>query len=993
MPLPFTTTKTGLASVLSNRRSKKKDPLESAIESNERSRSVLARLGQPDPTDKPSPSALERIFGVMDVPGAGVRSLVHNAVNNPTDSDVNPLAEMGKAFRGEQRLEGSHIAGDFGVQNKWAKMGVGLAIDILLDPTTYLTGGIGGAGKSAVTGVLDDLARGAKTLDQVLDAGKAAKYASEVEKAGSLVALPKAVSESLYDDVARAMGYKGGVKFAGIQLVDAPANVVGNKVKSLLRGKPESSMAKATEWFERAFIHDELTPLFREGNEVVKAFASRSRRRLSANLHVGELFADQIEGKIASLVPDPKVRALITKGIGEQFGKVENLVELSRGFQVLDAARKAGGSAAVKTASEALIDLRRQFFDPSAIKGSLETAGVSGDELTKALEGAKFVQSHFDDLLGKRGAAGLEARSLFGVTEGEGLPRSSGYVPGMEPWRYGRKEQAQAESLAEEVLGAKDLVSPEHRGLQFGTKRLGPASEQSKTFLTPKMRTEGVTVEDLARGVTQTDRLGIKTEMDIAALAGARTRKDTADIAFKQFSDDATRVLGDDPKLQDILTKSKDLFTQDEATKGFLRLTDKALNTWRKFATIYNFPMFPARNWLSNKFLMATEGVLDPDAIGIGLKLATGKGLDETFVLGALGKMKGADILDLARSRRVAVGQPEIAQLVGKTGSNLADRIGGKVNQVVEDSDRIASFVAGLRKGLDPDSAAELVDRALYNYAPDALTTFEQNVMRRLLPFYTFARRNTPHMAELLATKPGALTWVGHAKQVGEDVTGISSEEQPSYLRNLFAIPLPNGQMLSTGGVLPISDLERIAPQSPGEYAREQLTSLNPFVRDILIEFPLNKDIYRDTDIESYSGELRAAPDYVQLFDKAVRSVPVASKLWDRAKSVLGMDYKKRSSGESYLAMNPYAAKAMKDFMPWMSGVARGFGDSDTARFSQLTGVKLVPADTQDWERQKVYEDSDALGAALRRLRDRGEDTSSAKKSATLKHFIRRAKK
>jgi hypothetical protein len=71
----------------------------------------------------------------------------------------------------------------------------------------------------------------------------------------------------------------------------------------------------------------------------------------------------------------------------------------------------------------------------------------------------------------------------------------------------------------------------------------------------------------------------------------------------------------------------------------------------------------------------------------------------------------------------------------------------------IEDSFRGAAMNRQLRQGVAPEIAAENVNKLHFDY--DALTDFEKNYMRRLVPFYTFSRKNLPLQVETLLTQPG----------------------------------------------------------------------------------------------------------------------------------------------------------------------------------------------------------------------------------------------
>jgi len=977
---------------------KKIDPLQTILKSNQTSRGILASLGISDPTAKPSPSALERLFGILDIPGVAVRGVAHNIVD--PIKPVNIGAEVGKSFRGERRIEGADILSDVGVKNKWGKMLGGLAVDILLDPLTYVTAGIGGAGKASTTSTFSALVRGEETLDNVLDASKLLKYGDHIDEVGHLkdaVSLPKEIAASLYDDVAEALGYKSGIKFMGAKVIPAKTGEMGRGFKALLRGQNEKVptavndiLRPASELLERGFIHDELTPIYREGNEAIKAFVTTATRRRNAGIHVADKAAEALERQFKTLIPDERVRMLVSKGIGEQMGDTTSITAMAKAFdkkakvsKALEKAAQAGKPTDLlednlATAVHEISRMRYDFFDPAAVRRVLAEGGVPAADLDNVVDATASIQKHFEGILGAKREVGLEAKSRFGPGPGG---ESVGYTPGTDLWRPSAKEMRTTEGLATDVFGQADVVAPEHTQNIF-SRLTRPSAETSKEYPNIAFRRAGQTTEDLAKG--SAGGQGIRSEADIAVLLGRKAKQGYRDVAYKRYVDDITSVLGENEDLIATLEKSREFFTNDKATQGFLKAGDRGLNAWRKWATIYNFPMFPARNWISNKFLLSTEGIMDPTTISKAIQIAA-KPQDAaklTFKFGGR-TMNGAEWLDEAKKLRVYVGEPETLQLVGgslkgKSVIKKTEAFFGDVNQrLVEDSDRMAGYFAALNKGMDPEAAAILVDKALYNYAPEALTVFERNVARRLTPFYTFMRHNTPHMAELLVTKPGSLTWVGHAKESGEAATGIDAAMLPEYTKNLFSIPLPtdeeNPLLLSTSGILPLGDLERILPlQDPMEFGREQLSSVNPFIRDLFIEFPTNTDIYRAGPIESHKGEKRKVPDYIDAFDEAVDDIPVVDDAWDKVKSTLGIEDRTNASGDTYLAMNAYAAKAIKDFVPWMNSISRFVSKDEAALISQLTGLKSIPYEEEEFTRSKAYDERQTLSDEIARLRDMG---------------------
>ena len=126
---------------------KDKNSLASVVASNATTRAKMMALGlPPTPMTTSTPSALERIFGVLRTPATGVQSILHNFVD--TKRPVNPFEEMGKSFRGEDATNFGNITTDMGwkpasndVIGKVAKTAVDFAGEVVTDPITYLTGG------------------------------------------------------------------------------------------------------------------------------------------------------------------------------------------------------------------------------------------------------------------------------------------------------------------------------------------------------------------------------------------------------------------------------------------------------------------------------------------------------------------------------------------------------------------------------------------------------------------------------------------------------------------------------------------------------------------------------------------------------------------------------------------------------------------------------------------------------------------------------------
>lgn len=91
-----------------------------------------------------------------------------NAVKNVIDKTLVGGADLGgsiyKGLSGEEKVNGSDLAEKMGVTNKIAKFALGTALDIGLDPTTYIPGGVIARGIGTVAKPVGNLIKGAYDL-------------------------------------------------------------------------------------------------------------------------------------------------------------------------------------------------------------------------------------------------------------------------------------------------------------------------------------------------------------------------------------------------------------------------------------------------------------------------------------------------------------------------------------------------------------------------------------------------------------------------------------------------------------------------------------------------------------------------------------------------------------------------------------------------------------------------------------------------------------
>ena len=115
---------------------------------------------------------------------------------------------------------------------------------------------------------------------------------------------------------------------------------------------------------------------------------------------------------------------------------------------------------------------------------------------------------------------------------------------------------------------------------------------------------------------------------------------------------------------------------------------------------------------------------------------------------------------------------------------------GDRAASASDNFNRIGAYLNRIKKGDAPRAARALTDLTQVNYRPEAFTEFEREVVKRLVPFYSFTKGIAPLVAGDVLNRPAGL--------MGQSIRGINRASEPTedrhtpeYLRQSAAIPLP----------------------------------------------------------------------------------------------------------------------------------------------------------------------------------------------------------
>ncbi len=216
-------------------------------------------------------------------------------------------------------------------------------------------------------------------------------------------------------------------------------------------------------------------------------------------------------------------------------------------------------------------------------------------------------------------------------------------------------------------------------------------------------------------------------------------------------------------------------------------------------------------------------------------------------------------------------GIPKSAKNV-RAGAATPAALGAKFNQQAEFLNRMPMYVY-LRKhlGWTPEAAAQKVRDLQVDYS--ALSTFERDAMKRMVPFYSYMRRTVPMMLQQLAERPGGT----QAQVVRASNTGRSKGEfVPPYIGEGMSVKTGPDTYLSGSG-LPTdqyADLFAKGPTALGTIKRtaEKFMSMgNPYVKGPL-ELATGKNFFTGQDLaDSYRH-----PTGNVILNQAIHNSPIS---------------------------------------------------------------------------------------------------------------------
>lgn len=720
--------------------------------------------------------------------GAGLKEYGKNVVQGIASSVT------GVDYENERRSF-SDVAEKYGVENGIARFGLGLAGDILLDPSTYFGGAlIKGMLKLATTG--SNI--GVKAIGRL---------APETER-GLRIA-----SEGVKDAFGRAFKY-------GYRTSEGAAQ----DVLTFLSKEERAKLGLAT------------SNLNRLGTGVL---TKNQQEELAVNLISGK--RAEFEAREQGLKIANEVNKKLNRPLGENEGLDKDTISA-----VLKEAGQAGREATfrnisdptVKQVAEEQIERSKKIGETLGLENPYEVyfPFLKKDKLEGFLSqtsgirvGSEGYRKQFKNLLTNENIELDPAKAFFTREAQIATDRmTADFLHGFVR-RYGKKLD-DFENSDEALKAGFHLVKD--KGL-FG-KAVGYLNKYDTALLRDSLSPEFQTINMLAKA-SGFDALTSLFKRSVTGLFLPFHVRNFVSGQIQNFETLGPAALN--PKNIAVGQKIAYLMGKDsKLPNNTIRISGKPM----KFQQVMKpfVDRFSGDTFYNNDFLDAVKD-------GGALRQAE-KTLSKSAARSTLGFQKGNAL-----------------PLVGK--DSVPMRTARAVGQFIEHQQKATAYITALDQGKSIKEALKIAEMAGFDYR--ALTRFESQILRRIIPFYSFTRKNIGLQLRTLGENPQRINQVlRFFENIGEPISGDEEQNLPDYLKESIGIKLPDTpdglkQYISGFGT-PIEQFASLFGKNP---ILRAISQTNPILK-VPIELGIGKDSFRQRDLkEVYTAdEYKAAPQILK---------------------------------------------------------------------------------------------------------------------------------
>ena len=834
-----------------------------------------------------------------------------------------------------------------------------LIADIFLDPTTYLTFGAGGGAKIATkTGASITLTKAGTrefvSLSKKIGAEKARKEFAEI-----LVRNPNYIDKS-------------GLKFMGQTIIpkksfDAIGSTVKNTIvkvpyvdklgniaeKTVDMFNPLAKLSKDTEAGQFATKYNLFLKSTRaQEYRTIEAIAKAEKQYIKKH---GKEFAKNVSKYIEdedSLLKMPASMVDDVKRVGDEIISIQN--KIAKEELALGILKSTLGADKFVKAPKVVKNIVEKYTD-DIFTGAIKTA----DEFKKTLTRK---ESEALKNLYKQGNKKYTAGKIFNII-------SNSYITPDNYIRHVLTEKGR-KFLEKEGSFMNALPKPLRVKLRAGDMRkMGGTIDEINKVMRSKVggdlfepdafkalayrRGESIRAIETYKFLDEVK----KSSYAVKALPGEVSRNIDGIKYIRSTNKQLEGRLFPEPIVRE-LDKTVEFLTGDKATKELLSGYDKLLTFWKGSVTGW-FPAFHTRNFIGGTFNNWLSR-MNPKyyKMSVDLQRDLKKGGNKIWVSATGETFTSKQLIKIIEDSG-AINQPGMVDVMKKVedivGSTKMKQLGNYPKillEGVENNLRIPLFMDRfLGRGYSAADAAKDVFKFHFDYAPEGLTAFERNVMKRIIPFFTWTRNNIPLQIEQMIKQPGKYAMFPKLQQ---DIGGKIGEEEfqdlPEWMQNMMVVRIgeEGGSGLWLQLNLPIEDLNKL-PLNP-EGVREIVSMMSPILK-VPTEIITNRNLFFGTEIVNpdLPKELQTAKTIKQL-----KMLPEPIKDFLNFKE---MQYKGKDGWETRYEMDAVKLHILKGAIGrFYDTIGKAFDEDVDAKRKMLRLIGGLPVYDVDIKEQRYWD-------------------------------------
>lgn len=839
----------------------------------------------------PDPGVLGRIFDVIQRPLYTSANVARTFTSHADDKPDNPFEAAWRGFSGQDKTTYDKVLEDMGMSGGWQRSLAGLGLDIGLDPTTYLSGGlVKGVTKSAAAKTAaEEAVVAAKAADVGTAAGKKALARDLIEQGTKVTDVETAASKQarlnsiMNYTVSEGESEAGALKRIQAQLPEKQFVVEKPSTRQALQQAKE---IHAGQIYEDALKRQDKILAENRGKMIMKFMGKPIPGAESENLY-----------KIGTKLSEVAGKSKYIQGINKAFRPMANHPD------GLNSIMRAAEGHSLFQGDRALLELKDLIGEnvskfPDAIDTNVlhQWGGLTKSErmtVMDAMEKGKDLSDPMHKVAGTGRTLEEYKRALegardwnFGLEEELGLRNTHDYVENMVPHIYnGGTPEAQAafkKARLKELKAPRELFAPgreselaafnanrnldkysldaaEAAGLKperdplqaFGQKIIDSYRNQGKArFYNAAEKEFGVTGLETLKGLGQGKTRELADQMGLAPVKSKFFTKTTG----------SPEAWFPKPIADSLKTTIKHM---DDPAYGsdLLKMFDKVQGVWKLNMTALN-PGHHIRNFAGDVFLNFEDGVKNPARYMEAAKVLGRPGSETWRYAPESVKLRIGDATFNAKQIMDA-----FTESGGKAGffrvetTQTSKSLSGlhpveRIRQMAEhreDWTRLAHFIdvlkkegGGVKDVVDLKAVAKKAGEKVRHFNIDYadLTPFERRFMKRVVPFYTWMRKNIPLQLETLALDPGKISTIPKGLRALQGITGAQpSDEQiyglnvvPKWLREMAGVRIAGegvgrNQTYWNPSIIPFTDIGQYFSGGVEGTARKLLGSTTPLLR------------------------------------------------------------------------------------------------------------------------------------------------------------------